>query len=50
MKVWGDRVGYILSALGRGHLGTQVVTETSLLSVHVVIFGPGALSAAPLAL
>lgn len=39
VKVWvrSVEVGYILPGFGRGHLGTQVVTETSLLSAPVAV-------------
>lgn len=39
VKVFRRGVGYILSGFGRGRMGTQVVTKTSLLSVHVAVFG-----------
>lgn len=50
VKVLQGGVGHILTGFGRGHLGTQVVTETSLLSVHVAVSGPVPLSAAVLPL
>lgn len=45
MEVRGGGLGSLLSSVGRGSLGTQVVTETGSLPVHVAIFGPVPLSA-----